>query len=73
MTPLRRGDFVTITGGGKTMEAMVGIASENGVSLVVLFDGMITGHVGAMPLLKDGETYRSIMDNTIVTIERKER
>jgi hypothetical protein len=67
----KRGDFVHITAGGVTIDAMVTLASPNSLSLIVMFDGMLDGHAGAMPLsgAEDG-SYVALMTGTPVTLEK---
>jgi hypothetical protein len=48
---LKRGDFVHVTFQGRTVRAMVTIASPDARSLMIMFDGMLGGFVGMMPLL----------------------
>lgn len=57
----KRGDFVTIRCDGRTLPGMVTLASSNGKSLIVLFDGILAGHVGGMPVSQNeaGE-YRTL-------------
>lgn len=51
----RTGEAVRVVHDGKSVIGVVTLASENGLSLVVAFDDMLGGHVGAMPLLWDGD------------------
>ncbi len=64
-----RGDFVTIRCAGCTVPGMVTLASSNGRSLVVMFEAILDGHVGSMPILQNeaGE-YRSLMTGTAVEL-----
>lgn len=71
--PFKRGDFVEITAGDRTVDAMVTLASPCGKSLFVMFDAMLDGHVGAMPLLADGDGFVSIITGRRVALRRKER
>jgi hypothetical protein len=58
----RGGDALVIVCGGYRLAAHVSFASENGNSLMVHFDGMVDGHLGAMPLLRgDDGIYRSVL------------
>lgn len=71
--PLQRGDFVIITTpSGQEMPAMIGLASDNGKSIIVFFDGMIGGYAGVMPasLQEDGQ-WLGIADQMPVMIVRK--
>lgn len=53
----RRGDFVTVTYCEQTVKAMVALASKNGRSLMLVFEGgLYNGQgvfVGAMPVLQN--------------------
>jgi hypothetical protein len=81
LIPLRRGDFVTLTIGSWTQDAMVGMASPNSVSLAVLFDGAAPLHggehfaLGAMALLYDEDTqhYYDLVTHTQVIVNQKPR
>lgn len=70
--PFRRGDFVIIGADGREVRGMVGLASENGRSLMLLFDAMIGGWVGAMPVLEEGGTWRAL-NNMPITVRRASR
>jgi hypothetical protein len=72
----KRGDFVYVTvDQGLTVTAMVVLASTNGRSLAVSFDGALpVGDgfaLGFLPILQgeDG-VYRSLIGNNAVTITR---
>lgn len=66
---MKRGDFVWIERGPMRMKAMVVLASGNGVSLMVMFDGMFCGYVGSMPLLKhDDGVYYDLMEERPVKV-----
>ena len=54
--PLRRGEFVLIRHDGRKVPAMVGLASENGQSIALLFDAMIGGWVQFMACSEVGPT-----------------
>ena len=45
-----RGDFVVATYDGRTVRAMVIIASHNAQSLAIMFDAMLGGYAGVMPI-----------------------
>jgi hypothetical protein len=57
-----RGEFVRVTYRGQTVEAMVVLVSPNGESAALMFDAMLGGHVGMMPILWEGGRYRSLME-----------
>ena len=45
-----RGQFVWVTFEGRTVAAMVGLAAPNGESAILLFEGILGGYVGMMPI-----------------------
>jgi len=60
MKVFKKDDKVTIAMNGKVVDATVTLASPNGVSLMVTFDGAIGGveggiYVGMMPIMYDEE------------------
>jgi hypothetical protein len=68
---VKRGDFVWIEHGEELMQAMVTLASDNAVSLMVMFDGMFCGYAGAMPLLRDDAgVYRDLTEGRPVKVEK---
>lgn len=71
--PFKRGDFVNVTYGDRTVEAMVTLASPNGRSLLVMFEAMLGGHAGVMPILQvDDGTFISLIESKPVKIERQQ-
>jgi hypothetical protein len=71
---LKRGDFVTATYEGRTVDAMVLIASTNGQSLFISFEAILGGHVGNMPVLrKDDGKYYSLIEDKLLLLTKKER
>ena len=75
---LRRGQFVRLTYNGKTIKAMVMLASPNGKSLFFGFDGALWSQGGGvfpgqMPVLQheDG-TYRDLVCAEPVTFEAEQ-
>lgn len=59
--PLQRGDFVMVDSGADVFDAMVTLASPNGRSVMLMFDGIIGGFVGALPaLLHDDGQWRAL-------------
>lgn len=68
---LQRGDVVQITAGDQTAKAMVVIASPNGKSLMVMFEAIIDGHVGQMPIFHDESGgYVAVLTGHQITLER---
>lgn len=78
MTGVRRGQFVTLTIGSWSSPAMVGFASENGRSLMLLFDGIAPvagggGVVGALPVLQqDDGSWIEIVTSSPVAVALQE-
>jgi hypothetical protein len=71
--PLRRNDSVRITYDGRTVDGVVTLASLNGRSLVVAFEAMLAGHVGAMPVFQaDDGSFHALISGAPILIERKE-
>lgn len=76
--PLQRGDFVTIAAHGQTKRAMVTLASPNGRSIMVMFDGGLFwpsgagGYAGTMPLLwTDDGRWIELINQTPITVTRQ--
>jgi hypothetical protein len=65
---MKHGDRVFLAHGPKVLAGMIVLAPPNQESLVVMFDGMITGHVGSMPLRLDDGVYRSLIDGAAVLV-----
>jgi hypothetical protein len=64
-----KGDLAKVQYGDDTVEAEVVLASSNGRSLMLAFEGRLGGHLGSMAVLEDdhGE-YRSIITHQAVTL-----
>ena len=57
---------------GRTVDGVVVFASHNGVSLMLGFDAMLSGHVGMMPVTMRGDANGiSVIDGTEVSIRRR--
>jgi hypothetical protein len=72
---LKRGDFVTVRSGDRSVRAMVLLASDNGRSLMLGFEGTLAigsgFYLGMVPVLQDDDgTYRDLIDGQAFTIER---
>jgi len=67
-----KGESVLINHNATRSPGKVLMASSNGFSLLVAFDGIIANHAGMLPLLYDGTgTYRSIIDTSVcIKLER---
>jgi hypothetical protein len=70
--PLQRGEFVQITTDtGRTVAAMVGLASPNGRSIILLFDAMIGGWAGQLPAFLDEDGRWAALDGMPLQIVRQ--
>lgn len=74
----RRGEFVTLQYEGQQVLAMVLLASPNGASLMLGFDGALRGqaglHYGSMAVLRDRDgVYRDLVESLPATLSRRER
>lgn len=69
---MKRGDPIRLTCQGRTVDATVLIASEDDRSLAVYFDGILDGHVGAMPIVRREGGYEALLTRTPVTIEKRQ-
>ena len=66
---MRYGDCVRLAFEDRTVEAEVTLASGNGRSLVLAFDGFVDGCVGTMPvLLEDDGTWTNILSGHTVRL-----
>lgn len=69
---LKRGDIVIATYGDKTVDAMVTLASPNGKSLIIMFEAMLGGHVGVMPvLMHDDGRFESLLEGRPISLMLK--
>jgi hypothetical protein len=78
-TSLRVGDTVRVSAHGTTKEAVVVVASQNGRSIAVEFDGGLFwpsaagAYVGFMPLLQqDDGTWIELINQTPITVTRED-
>lgn len=71
MPPLVKGDRVMLTCEGRTVEAVVLLASPSGKSLAFGFEAILGGHVGTMLTFQDDDGVHWALTTTApVTIER---
>lgn len=70
MRPLRTGETVHIERGRQRLEGTVIVASKNGRSLMLAFDGMIGGYIGMMPVLaaEEGAPYCDLIEGQEVIV-----
>lgn len=66
----RRGEFVWVTYERKLIKAMAVMVSDNGVSAILMFEGMLGGFVGAMPIVFDEhvQEYQDVFTGTPLTM-----
>ena len=71
---LKKGDRVRAIYEGRTVRAVVTMASPNGRSLVIMWDdGMLGGHLGTMPIFQEQNgSYASLMEGLPITLTRIE-
>lgn len=59
----KKGDRVLVECDGRTVDAVVALASPNGRGLMLNFGAVLVGHAGMMPVLQDNDgIYRTVMD-----------
>jgi len=64
------GDRVSIFFAGEEVHGAVVLASTNGGSLMLSFDGILGGYVGLMPVLRDDEgVYEDLIERRPVAIK----
>jgi hypothetical protein len=63
------GELARLTADGRTVDAVIMLASTNGLSLMVEFDTILSGHVGAMPLLYKDDHFVSVVTGEPVILE----
>jgi hypothetical protein len=67
-----RGDRVRLSCGVQTVDACVTLASANGRSLMLGFNALVDGHVGAMAVLLDDDgAYRALVTGSAVQIKTR--
>lgn len=66
--PFARGAFVHVTFAQRTITAMVTLASDKGHSLILMFEGILGGYVGMMPVLWQDGAYRDLVQHDVVVI-----
>jgi hypothetical protein len=68
---MKRGDVVQLTdpATGVTLDGWIALASPGGASLMVLFDGLIDGCAGSLPLLRaDDGRYHNVMTGRAIEV-----
>lgn len=58
---LSAGDWVQVIFAGRTVDAVILLASDNGVSLMLYFDALLGGYLGQMPVLWEDGEYRDLL------------
>lgn len=70
--PFQTGEAIVITAEGRVLPGVITLASRNGRSLFLQYDGMIAGEIGAMAVLLDENgVLRSIISNVPISITRE--
>lgn len=73
MSDFKAGDAIVIGYMERKIDGVIELASANGVSLMLGFDALISGHAGRMPVMLGADgIYRSILDDTEVTVTKRE-
>jgi len=68
---MKAGDWVTLEYGNQRVEAEILLISENQRSMMLQFEAILGGYVGAMPILQDEDgVYRDLFKNEEVRIKR---
>lgn len=67
---LKKGDRVRIKLHGGIEEGVVMLASENGRSLMLAFEGFLGGYVGLIPILETDGSFRDLFTNTLVEVTK---
>jgi hypothetical protein len=71
---MEEGDDILITCDGHTVAGKLIMISKNQVAALLAFDGVVGGHAGSLPLTRHDAArgiYRSIIDGTAVTFQKK--
>lgn len=69
--PLSEGEHVKITCEGRTVDGEVTLASANGRSIVVMFEAILAGHAGMMPVMQEDDgRYFSLIGRVPLDIVR---
>jgi hypothetical protein len=73
MTPAyRQGELVMVEADGRTAPGVVTLASPNGRSLVLEFEAVVGGHLGAMPVIgDDAGGFRDLLTGRPVKLWRR--
>jgi hypothetical protein len=65
---LRTGDSVRVTFEGRTVDATVALASDDGHALALTFDALLGGYAGKMPVLWEDGTFYDLLTRQVVSI-----
>ena len=67
---LKKGQRVKLTADGRTVDATVVIASQNGNALMLTFEAWLLGHVGMMAVFREEDgTYHTVLGWHEIKIE----
>jgi hypothetical protein len=66
----KTGDRLTIKYADDAVSGVVDLASTNGRSLFLTFEGFVAGHHGAMPVMwvEEDDAFKSIVTDTVVEL-----
>jgi hypothetical protein len=73
MTQFRKGDRVQISCEGRTIDGEVILASGNGRSLAIAYEGILAGFVALMPVIQDRDGNYAALSRTPVELKKIER
>jgi hypothetical protein len=68
MPQFKKGDPIWIGCDDRTVEGTIALASGNGLALLLEFEAILGGHLGAMPVMMMDGVYRSIITGEAVAI-----
>jgi hypothetical protein len=65
----RHGERVAIGRDGRAVDGTIELASKNGASLMLRFDGLLGGYLGLMPVVWSGSCYRDLVTGADVVVD----
>jgi hypothetical protein len=70
---LQRGDFVRVAAPERALDAMVVLASPNGRSIILMFDGILGGWVGELAAFRGDDGRWAAIDGMPLQITERAR
>ena len=64
---------MTVTHGGRALDAMVVLASGNGQSIAIMYEGVIAGFIGMAPLIAREDGWWQTLNGARVELVRMVR